>query len=317
MSTKQETNSIEKLPDMDKNLLEDWKKSSRPSIQELQGDEPKSDPEDLEKIDLNKDDWRKRMPKLNPNISSTQTLEPRGMTEKAPEELPPKNLEEAQPETSSLPSNVSKKYLEVNGKFYFGHKTSELAFVDKGNKLTTSLVNRTLTSSLMEIAQSRNWTKIEVKGKRDFKREVWLEGSLKGINVQGYKPKEADYAELKKRGLENPSPKQDTPKTTKTPPEEKNKKNESNAELIRTKEKEDILREAPELKNEVIALHVADRFQEKSGMSKEDGKKFFEQVRKVVAGRVANGNSQPEIKIQEEKQITTHKQKENIHETER
>jgi hypothetical protein len=439
MSKDQENNSIEQLPELDKRLIKDWN-SSRPTIEEIQGNSQSSNnSKELEKINLRNDEWRKRTSKARPETSVTQQVDPiespgnekNSSSKTAKKE--PVNLEEALPETASLPAHIAKKYLEVNGKFYFGNKADKLAFVDKGTKLTTNLVNRDIASNFIDIAGSRGWTKLEAKGKQDFKREIWLEGSLKGIDVQGFRPKEVDYAELKKRGLERPSPAKKTiPESDKTAkpsaenekptsskqekkqnpefdtlikhgaapyqnnpdntqsyfatlentqgkertvwgkeieqtlnnsniktgdrvkltkgnktavtvqadqldaqgkkigtkdiqthknswrvvPEEQDKKNQSDSELIRTKDREDILETNPDLKNEVIALHVADQFKKRSTMSQVDGKRFFEQVRETIARKTANGQTQPEIKIQEERQ-TTEKEKAKQHESER
>jgi hypothetical protein len=422
MSENKEQNSIEELPAFDRRIVEQWNQT-RPTIQELQGqDKEKKDLDELEKINLSNRDLQRRISKEKVEISTTQNIDNSDLDIKPSPVNEPKQvsekLEDAQPVTASLPAHIAKRYLEVNGKFYFGNKADRLAFVDKGTKLTTSLVDRNIASNLVDIAESRNWTKIEAKGKQEFKREVWLEASLRGIEVKGFKPKEIDYAELKKRGLERPiteptkitesktkqaeqttqsgfeklvkhgaAPYQNKSENTqsyfatlqdsqgnertvwgkeiettlknaniktgdnikliksdKTPvtvptsqfdgqgnkigvkdiqtfknnwsviSEEQNKKNQDNAQLIRTKEKDQIIEANPKLTNEVIALHVADRFQAHSGMSKEDGQRFFKQVRETIARKAANGQAQPEIKVQEERQKSMEKEKENPNE---
>lgn len=97
-----------------------------------------------------------------------------------------------------VPDRVTKNYVEINGKYYFGNRPDSLAFVDKGNRLQTKLSNAKVASSMVDIAEARGWTEIQVKGTADFRRDAWLEASARGLTVQGYKPKEEDLARLKK-----------------------------------------------------------------------------------------------------------------------
>jgi hypothetical protein len=49
---------------------------------------------------------------------------------------------------------------------------------------------------MVELAEAKKWDTIKVKGTEEFKRTVWLEASLKGMNVKGYEPKDVDIAML-------------------------------------------------------------------------------------------------------------------------
>lgn len=97
-----------------------------------------------------------------------------------------------------VPERVSKSYIEVEGKYYFQNRPDSLAFVDKGAKLQTKLNNHQVADSMVEIAEARGWSEIQVKGTEDFRREVWLQATTKGLTAHGYKPKEEDLARLKK-----------------------------------------------------------------------------------------------------------------------
>lgn len=97
-----------------------------------------------------------------------------------------------------VPDRVAKNYVEIDGKYYFGNRPDSLAFVDKGARLQTKLSNAQVAGSMVDIAEARGWTEIQVKGTADFRRDAWLEASARGLTVQGYKPKEEDLARLKK-----------------------------------------------------------------------------------------------------------------------
>ncbi len=97
-----------------------------------------------------------------------------------------------------IPEKVAKSYVEVEGKYYFVGKPESLAFVDKGARLQTRLSNSQVAGSMVDIAEARGWTELQVKGTRDFRREAWLEAAARGLTVRGYKPREEDLARLKK-----------------------------------------------------------------------------------------------------------------------
>ncbi len=97
-----------------------------------------------------------------------------------------------------VPEKVAKSYVEVEGKYYFAGRPDSLAFVDKGARLQTKLSNAQVAGSMVDIAESRGWTEIQVKGTQDFRREAWLEAASRGLEVRGYKPRDEDLARLKK-----------------------------------------------------------------------------------------------------------------------
>lgn len=97
-----------------------------------------------------------------------------------------------------VPEKVAKSYVEVEGKYYFAGRPDALAFVDKGARLQTKLSNAQVAGSMVDIAESRGWTELQVKGTQDFRREAWLEAASRGLEVRGYKPREEDLARLKK-----------------------------------------------------------------------------------------------------------------------
>lgn len=98
----------------------------------------------------------------------------------------------------TVPDRVAKSYVELDGKYYFVKKPDQLAFVDKGVRLQTKLTNAKVAASMVDVAEARNWTELQVKGTSDFRREAWLEATSRGLKVRGYKPKAEDLARLKK-----------------------------------------------------------------------------------------------------------------------
>ncbi|HFS2891278.1 TPA: LPD7 domain-containing protein [Escherichia coli] len=139
-----------------------------------------------------------------------------------------------------VPDRVAKSYIEVEGKYYFQNRPDSLAFVDKGAKLQTKLSNSQVAGSMIDIAEARGWTEIQVKGTEDFRREAWLQATARGLTAHGYKPKEEDLARLKKvageRNINEVEAREvaDNVKTSPSAPSGTKSKNQSEAPTSKT-----------------------------------------------------------------------------------
>lgn len=98
-----------------------------------------------------------------------------------------------------IPPEISKKYLLAGNKYHYSGATKSVAFIDQGDKLKTASSSPQIAEELVKIADARGWEELRVRGTDAFKREVWLEASVRGIHVAGYKPSELDKAELERR----------------------------------------------------------------------------------------------------------------------
>jgi hypothetical protein len=118
------------------------------------------------------------------------------------------DLDDALPDLSKdkapVPKDIEDTYLRVGNRFHFTSKPDVQAFTDKGDKLETKSDSAQIANDLVRIAHLRGWEDIKVKGSEEFRRQVWMEASLQGMHVKGYKPSEADKALLEKRERENP-----------------------------------------------------------------------------------------------------------------
>jgi hypothetical protein len=86
-----------------------------------------------------------------------------------------------------------------NGRQYVYRFSGEVAFHDDGNKLYTRKTDANIAVAMMKVAEAKGWKSIKVNGHPDFKREVWMEASLKGIAVKGFSPSDKDLAALEER----------------------------------------------------------------------------------------------------------------------
>ncbi|NBB13570.1 LPD7 domain-containing protein [Pseudomonas sp. SLFW] len=106
------------------------------------------------------------------------------------------NKEAAQARAQAIPDHVKSRFVQVDNKFYFPDKSP--AFDDKGQKLATKSENQEVIASMVDIAKARGWEKITVRGSEEFRRAAWLEASMNGLEVSGYKPTAIEKAHLAK-----------------------------------------------------------------------------------------------------------------------
>lgn len=72
----------------------------------------------------------------------------------------------------------------------------DIAFEDRKNSLNTSRQDDKTIHAMLDLAESKGWTAIKLKGTEEFKQKAWLEASLRGIATKGYQPSERDLAML-------------------------------------------------------------------------------------------------------------------------
>lgn len=96
-----------------------------------------------------------------------------------------------------MPVNRFLKDEKVN--YYDKADQSSVAFEDRRNALHTSRQDEKTIKAMLDLAQSKGWSSIKLKGTEEFKREAWLEASIRGIETKGYTPTEKDLADLKIR----------------------------------------------------------------------------------------------------------------------
>lgn len=102
-----------------------------------------------------------------------------------------------------VPDALRNRYLvevdKITGDCAF-HKDAKgpCSFKDCGSKLVTREPNSEVVRDMIVTAQHRGWSEIKVAGDEEFKRQVWFEAKLKGLDVVGFKPTELDRKELDK-----------------------------------------------------------------------------------------------------------------------
>lgn len=105
-------------------------------------------------------------------------------------------------ERGDVPDAIKRRYFSEEPqfspevRFYTDARNDQPAFRDAGGKLTARDHSPDVVRDLVAIAEHRGWKSIEVRGDDDFRRAVWLEAKIAGLEVRGYKPTERDLQEL-------------------------------------------------------------------------------------------------------------------------
>jgi hypothetical protein len=67
------------------------------------------------------------------------------------------------------------------------------------NRITTKLGDRQTVSAVLDLAQSRGWDRIKLRGSESFRREAWVQAQVRGIETSGYRPRQTDMQEAARR----------------------------------------------------------------------------------------------------------------------
>ncbi|WP_421375268.1 LPD7 domain-containing protein [Paraburkholderia sp. DD10] len=94
------------------------------------------------------------------------------------------------------PEMVRKRYLRAGNQYFLKDAPHRLAFEDIGPYLVTEHNRPDVVESMVDMAHAKAWGRIRVSGHEQFRREVWVQATLIGIEVSGYEPKAVDVARL-------------------------------------------------------------------------------------------------------------------------
>ncbi|MCP3728347.1 DUF5710 domain-containing protein [Paraburkholderia sp. CNPSo 3272] len=112
-----------------------------------------------------------------------------------------------------VPAHIAARYMVKDGRFWkldgmeAGLGTSAGAqrdptattqphFEDVGARLNSRQNDRSTIADMIAVAKAKNWDSIVVRGSETFRRNAWIEASLAGVDVKGFRPAESDEALL-------------------------------------------------------------------------------------------------------------------------
>lgn len=80
--------------------------------------------------------------------------------------------------------------------FCFKGEAGRVAFTDHGKQLSSKSDVPAVVRAMVDMVQAKGWEGIRINGSAEFMRSVWLEATLRGIDVQGHAPTAEDRKRL-------------------------------------------------------------------------------------------------------------------------
>ena len=66
-------------------------------------------------------------------------------------------------------------------------------------KITTKFEDQKTISAVLDLAEMKGWNRIKIHGTDEFKRELWVQAHVRGVETEGYQPTNTDRQEAEKR----------------------------------------------------------------------------------------------------------------------
>lgn len=146
-----------------------------------------SKPADARQVDLEKPAERRE---ASTPVDMSASAAPAGSTELTERE---KNRR------MELLEQVHDQFRVSGAKYLFKDQPGKIAFKDKGERMVSASNDDRVAKAMAMMAEAKGWKTLKVSGHPDFQREVWMEASLRGLEIRGFKPSEQDLKTLEAR----------------------------------------------------------------------------------------------------------------------
>ncbi|MBL4753698.1 MAG: hypothetical protein JKY52_08935 [Flavobacteriales bacterium] len=213
--------------------------------------------------------------------------------------------------------------------YAYSNDPDKIVFTEKKNTLIAKETNPSIIRSMLEVAESKGWESITVKGTKEFKRDTWLEAKTRGLDVNGYEPTEQDERKLtalldkqntisankEGSGKESDTDKKDDKGNTKAMPPISVEGQEQRANQLKTAfqtlNKEEAIERHPELEPVYDVKPAAEAFyRAKGGQIEREEEDFKEAATDRAIKDVASGKEIPKFDVSSYKTPTATKERE-------
>lgn len=99
-----------------------------------------------------------------------------------------------------LPAFVRRHFVRAGNQFYYRQKPEQLAFETRGETFRAHDSSVSVATAMIELAESRGWSALRVRGSKEFRRLVWAAAAKQGMAVDGYTPTAGERAMLEQDG---------------------------------------------------------------------------------------------------------------------
>ena len=84
-------------------------------------------------------------------------------------------------------------------RYYADYQQKQEVMRADPKRISTKLDDKQTVSAMLDLAQSRGWDTVRVKGTADFQREAWVQAQVRGMKAEGYRPTATDQQEAARR----------------------------------------------------------------------------------------------------------------------
>lgn len=104
------------------------------------------------------------------------------------------------------PESITRTYyVQTHGRerrYYDDYKGSALAIQATNTAISSKRQDLNTVRAMLELARARNWQSLEVRGSAEFKREMWIEATARGLPARGHLVSDLDRQEAERRRKE-------------------------------------------------------------------------------------------------------------------
>lgn len=108
----------------------------------------------------------------------------------------------AEPDKPDAVAQQHGLYTAVKGsthRYYADYQQKQEVMRADPKRISTKLDDKQTVSAMLDLAQSRGWDTVRVKGTADFQREAWVQAQVRGMKAEGYRPTATDEQEAARR----------------------------------------------------------------------------------------------------------------------
>jgi hypothetical protein len=106
----------------------------------------------------------------------------------------------------SEPDTIAKLYYveERRGQrqYFEDYQRKNLAMRATDTSISSKREDLNTVRAMIEIAEARGWHSVEIRGSAEFKREAWIEATVRGLEGRGFTASDADRQEADRRRSE-------------------------------------------------------------------------------------------------------------------
>ncbi len=84
-------------------------------------------------------------------------------------------------------------------RYYADYRQKQEVMRADTTRISTKRDDAQTVTAMLDLAKSRGWDTVRLKGTADFQREAWVQAQVRGMKAEGYKPTATDQQELARR----------------------------------------------------------------------------------------------------------------------